>query len=173
MLCPLQLSSYSPKRCSVTTCRNYFCRVTLDPFGGGKSAPLDELLFTGAHLLSRCSCCGDSFDPCVQPCALFWNVSSMAGGSAVCVIQLFIQWPQGKELYRAHKISGGEEVSEICWFLVAGGRCWGSAAAFVGLPCLWNSWTQYVSCWSPQEVSIMHDITSVGLPAWFNGRQLF
>lgn len=136
MLCPLQLSSNSPERCSVTTCRNCFCRVTLCPFGRGKSGPLDELLFIGAHLLSRCSCCGDSFGACDQPWALFGDASSMvAEGPARCVIQqrpdvpfsssqrLLIQQPQGKALHKAHNVSGGEEVGEIRWFLIAGGRC--------------------------------------------------
>jgi len=87
--------------------------------------------------------------------------------------EAFYTSPSRKQLYKAHRISGEGEVGEICGFLVTGGRCWGSSAAFVGLSWLWNSWTQYISCWSPQEVSILHSITSVGLPAWFNGLQLF
>lgn len=86
--------------------------------GKGKSAPCHWTLVHCGSFAFWCSCCGDSSDPGYQPCALFWNVSSVvAEGAAGCVRQLCTTASR-KGLYRAHWTSRGEGITGISWFLV-------------------------------------------------------
>lgn len=178
MLCPFQLSLCSPpKRCLVTICRNCFCRVTLCPFGEGWSTPLHELfLLSAGYLLPWCSCCGDSFDPCNQHRTSFWNANIIADRPAGYVSQqqreAFRTAASRKRIVHSPQDLRGERLGKAAGSLAPVGGTGEAQQLERALPGLWSSGARG-SCWSPQGVSVMHNITSVGLPAWFNGLQLF
>lgn len=127
------------QKCLVTTYRNHFCRVTLWPFGKGKSAPFTEPLLIVAHLLSDAPAVVTHLTLAINPALCF----VLSGGGRTCWMCQSVQLcttASRKELNRAHWTSGGEGIAEICWFLVT------SAGAKEAQEPLWNSWTQHISC---------------------------
>lgn len=127
------------------------------------------------YLLPWRSCCGDSFDPCNQHHASFWNVNFIADRPAGYVSQqqreAFCTAVWRKRFVHSPQDLRGEGLGKAVGSVAPVGGTAGAHLEWT-LPGLGSIWA-HGSCWSPQGVSVMHNITLVGLPAWFNGLQLF